>query len=85
MDQLDRLTSDVSQLTRRLDDFSMRLVVVEMQVKNYDDKFDQIHSALERWNKTGRWLVTLVGGLLISGFVQFAMNGGLATIAKGMQ
>lgn len=80
MDEITRLTSDVTQLTRRVDDFSMRLAVVEVQVKNFDEKLDDIKAVIERWNKIGFWLITLVGGLIITAFLQFAMSGGLQMV-----
>lgn len=81
MDEVTRLASDVTQLTRRVDDFSMRLAVVETQVKNYDDHFKRIEKALDRWNTIGFWLVTLVGGSLILAFLNFAYQGGLRPLS----
>lgn len=80
MDELTRLASDLSQLTRRVDDFSMRLAVVEANQRNFDEKLDDIKAAIERWNKLGFWLLTLVGGGLILAFLEFALQGGLASL-----
>lgn len=77
MDELARLASDLSQLTKRVDDFSMRLAVVETQQKNFDEKLDAIKAAIERWNRLGFWLLTLVGGALLMAFLNFALSGGL--------
>ncbi len=82
MDEMARLASDVNQLTRRLDDFSMRLAVVETQIKNFDEKFDRIEKAIEKWNRTGYWLMTLILGSVILALLRFVYEGGLTQVTK---
>lgn len=84
MDEIGRIQSDISQLTRRVDDFSMRLAVVETQSKNFDEKLDMIRESIEKWNRIGFWLVTVVVGGLIAAILQFVVSGGLAPAARAM-
>lgn len=88
MDEIGRLASDVSQLTKRVDDLSMRLAVNEIKVTNFDEKLDRIEKSLdklnERWGKYGFWLITLVFGAMLLAFIRFAMEGGLAPPVKAL-
>jgi hypothetical protein len=82
MDEVTRLGTDVNQLTRRLDDYSMRLAIVETEVKNFDEKFARIEAAIEKWNRTGYWLMTVVIGSMLLAVLRFIYEGGLAPLAK---
>lgn len=62
----------------------MRLAIVETQVKNFDDKFDRIEAAIEKWNRTGYWLMTLITGSLVLALLKFVYDGGLVPTAKAM-
>ncbi len=77
MDEINRLASDVTQLTRRLDDFSMRLAVVETRNSALEEKIDELKEVIQNWNKIGFWLTTLVGGSLILAILKFIYDGGL--------
>lgn len=79
MTPFDRLSSDVSQLTKRQDDFAMRLAIVETIQKTQDEKLDEIKDTLQ-W--ISRWLATLVIGGLLAALLNFIYNGGLASVAK---
>ena len=76
MEEMERLRSDMSQLTRRIDDFSLRLAVVEQERKGIEDKIDSLRElfdiklgsvqrSVDGWNKIGFWLLTTVGGAVI--------------------
>jgi hypothetical protein len=76
MDEMERMRSDVTQLTRRIDDFSLRLAVVEHERKGIDEKLDGIRevfdlkmtalkSSVDGWNRIGFWLLTTVGSTVI--------------------
>lgn len=82
MDEVTRLASDVTQLTRRLDDFSMRLAVVEVQNKNFDEKLDEIKEEIRGFRKIGFWFTTLVAGSLTLALLKFIYDGGLAPVAR---
>ena len=89
MEEMERIRSDISQLTRRVDDFSLRLAVVEAEREGFNDKLDALKELLtekmggmqrsiEGWNKLGFWLLTFVGGGFAAAFVAFVVRGGLA-------
>jgi hypothetical protein len=80
LDEMTRLASDLSQLTRRVDDFSMRLAVVETHHENFNEKLDDIKRAIEKWNRVGYWLVTIIGGSLILALLSFIYAGGLTAV-----
>lgn len=84
---MERMRSDITQLTRRVDDFSLRLAVVEAQREGFDEKIDALKELLtermsvmqrsvDGWTKMGRWLLTTVGGAILVGIVAFMMRGG---------
>lgn len=77
MDELTRLQSDVTQLTKRVDDFSMRLAVVEITQKGFDEKLDEIKDTL-KW--VSRWLAGLVFGSLVLALLTFIYRGGIAAL-----
>lgn len=62
----------------------MRLAVAETQIKNYDDKFDDIKEAIEKWNRIGFWLITVMGGSFILALMKFIYDGGLVPAAKAI-
>ncbi len=89
MEEMERMRSDISQLTRRVDDFSLRLATVEAQTKGFDDKLDTLKelievklgtmkSSIDGWNKIGFWLLTLCGGAIIIAILNFMVRGGFA-------
>jgi len=89
MEEMERMRSDISQLTRRVDDFSLRLATVEAQNKSFDDKLDALKelievklgsmkSSIDGWNKLGFWLLTIVGGGIIIAVLNFLIRGGFA-------
>lgn len=88
MEEMERMRSDISQLTRRVDDFSLRLAVVEATTKGFDEKLDGLKElmtekmtgmqrAIDGWNKLGFWLLTTVGGAVVLGVL------GLVIMPKG--
>ncbi len=87
MEEMQRMQSDISQLTRRVDDFSLRLATVEANTKGFDDKLDTLKelievklttmkSSIDGWNKIGFWLLTTFCGAIIVGVVAFMLRGG---------
>lgn len=89
MEENERMRSDISQLTRRVDDFSLRLATVEAQNKGFDDKLDTLKelievklstmkSSIDGWNKIGFWLLTTFCGAIIVGVVAFMIRGGFS-------
>ncbi len=89
MEEMERMRSDITQLTRRVDDFSMRLAVVETERKLFDEKLDSLRDlfsekmgnmqkTIEGWNKIGFWLLTTFCGAIIIGVVAFMIRGGFA-------
>lgn len=78
MDMTERLAADVSQLTKRVDDLSMRLAVVEVQQKNIDKKIEEIKQTI---NRVGYWVTTLVLGSFVLALLRFIFDGGLAKAA----
>ena len=89
MEEMERMRSDISQLTKRVDDFSLRLAVVETERKLFDEKFDGLRElfaekmgtmqkSIDGWNKTGFWLLTAFCGAIIVGVVGFMIRGGFA-------
>lgn len=86
---MERMRSDISQLTRRVDDFSLRLATVEATTKGFDDKLDTLKelievklttmkSSIDGWNKIGFWLLTICGGGIIIAIINFLIKGGFA-------
>lgn len=77
MDELTRLASDVSQLTRRVDDLSYRVAVMETQGKHIDEKLGQLNEGM-RELKTS---ISRVGWIILTAFlgifVKFVLDGGL--------
>ena len=76
MDEVTRMQASVDQLTKRVDDFSFRLAVVETERKGveskidalrelFDIKLDGVQKSVDGWNKIGFWLLTTVGGTVI--------------------
>ena len=91
MEEMERMRSDVTQLTRRIDDFSLRLAVVESERKGIDEKLDNIEKvfnlqmsgvqkSIDKWNQFGFWLLTAFGGSLILAFMLFVYSGGLKSV-----
>lgn len=85
---MERIRSDLSQLTRRIDDFSLRLAVVEAERDGFNDKLDSMKElltekmggmqrALDNWNKVGFWLLTTFGGAIVTAVAAFILSGGL--------
>ena len=89
MEEMERMRSDISQLTKRVDDFSLRLATVEVTTKGFDDKLDTLKelievklttmkSSIDGWNKIGFWLLTVAGGGIIIAIINFLVRGGFA-------
>jgi hypothetical protein len=89
MEEMERMRSDLSQLTHRVDDFSLRLAVVEATTKGFDEKLDAlkellevklstVKSSIDGWNKIGFWLLTIAGGGVIVAVVNFLIRGGFS-------
>ncbi len=87
MEEMERIRSDITQLTRRVDDFSLRLAVVEASTKGFDEKLDALKELLtekmsgmqrsiDGWNKIGFWLVTTVGGAIVLGVLGLIITRG---------
>jgi hypothetical protein len=92
MEEMERMRSDISQLTKRVDDFSLRLATVEVQTKGFDDKLDSLKelldlklstlkSSIDGWNRIGFWLLTAIGGAVIAGVVGFMLSGGFRVVS----
>ena len=59
MDEITRLQSDQSQLTKRVDDMSLRLAVVETKHNAIEVRLAQMEAKMDRWN----WfLISAMGG-----------------------
>lgn len=91
MEENERMRNDIAQLTKRVDDFSLRLAVVETERKHFDEKLDALKELLsekmggmqrsiEGLNKIGFWLLTTFGGAIIVGAVAFMLAGGLKVV-----
>lgn len=80
------------EVFRKLDDHERRLTSIEATRGHVDDKIDAlrqlidvklegINKSIEGWNKLGFWLLTTVGGVLVTGVVGagiwFIANGGM--------
>jgi hypothetical protein len=87
MEEMERIRSDLSQLTHRVDDLSLRLAVVEATTKGFDEKLDglkellevklsTVKSSIDGWNRIGFWLLTVTGGAIIIAIVNYAIRGG---------
>jgi hypothetical protein len=92
MEEMERMRSDISQLTKRVDDFSLRLATVEVQTKGFDDKLDSLKelidlklstlkSSIDGWNRIGFWLLAAFGGAVITGVVGFMLSGGFRVVS----
>jgi hypothetical protein len=88
MDEMERMRSDITQLTRRVDDFTLRLAVIEAATKSFDDKLDglrelielkltNMNSSIEGWNRLGFWLLTAIGGSVVAAVIAWVVSGGL--------
>jgi hypothetical protein len=88
MEEIERMRSDISQITRRVDDFSLRLGAVEAQTRGFDDKLDGLRelleiklatmkSSIDGWNRIGFWLITTFSGAFVVSIVAFITSGGL--------
>ena len=91
MEEMERMRSDISQLTKRVDDFSLRLAIVETERDGFNDKIDAlkelielklstIKSSVDGWNKIGFWLLTTFGGAIVVGFAAFMLSGGFKVV-----
>ena len=76
MDEMTRMQASIDQVTKRVDDFSFRLAVVENELKGVEDKIDSlrelfdlklggVQKSVDGWNKIGFWLLTTVGTTVI--------------------
>ena len=85
---MERMRSDMSQLTKRVDDFSLRLAVVEATTRGFDEKLDALKelvevklgnmkSSIDGWNKIGTILLTALIVAIVAAVVTFVVRGGL--------
>lgn len=85
---MERMRSDITQLTRRVDDFTLRLAVMETTTKNFDDKLDGLRelielkltnmkSSIDGWNRLGFWLLTTVAGGFVAAAIAWMVSGGM--------
>jgi len=74
-DRLDRIEFEVNGIITRL-------TVVEQLMKDRQERTDkeiaEIKSALKEINRNTTWLVRLIIGSIISGFLLWVINGGMA-------
>lgn len=86
---MERLASDVQALKTRFDEMSLRFAVSEEREKRVDDKIDAMVSMLtaklngveksvNSWNTTGRWVLTVVGGVVLIALGRWMISGSLA-------
>jgi transposase-like protein len=89
MDQVERLAADVQALKVRFDEMSLRFAVSEEREKRVDDKIDNmvaqfttklsgVEKSVNSWNTTGRWVLTVVGGVVLIALGRWMISGQLA-------
>lgn len=83
-----RAQLDISQLTHRIDDISLRVAVIENSAKLVDARFQDLRElievklnnqqkAIDRWNQIGMGLLIAIGGTLLAAIVNWMLHGGL--------
>lgn len=89
MDPTERLAADVQELKKRFDEMSLRFAISEEREKRVDDKIDNmvammtaklnvLEQSVKGWNTTGRWVLTVFGGVFIVALGRWAISGQLA-------
>lgn len=89
MDPTERLAIDFQTLKGRVDELSLRAAVAEEREKRINDKIDNMVSMLTNnfnglqrsmnaWNTTGRWVVGVVGGVVLLAIGRWLISGQLA-------
>lgn len=89
MDAIERLSADVQVLKSRVDEMSTRFAVSEEREKRVDDKIDNmvlmltaklngVEQSVRSWNTTGRWVLGVIGGVILLAIGRWIISGQLA-------
>lgn len=87
MDEMQRMQSDITMLTRRTDDHAFKIATLEASDKHVDEKFDALRelielkltnmkSSIDGWNRIGLGLLMAFLGAIIVAIVAFMVAGG---------